>query len=1083
MAWEQLGEARTGEFSVPGGKAQLYERGAVVTGAAGAVMLTFTLPMIGQPSIATGSASSATALEAPALTFQVGAWTMAALLSALQGALADRLALLPTGIPGNAVPIDLGVPVVVVAAGPGAQPIYGVPATASLSDRQLYDIAIRADDGQWRVVAPHALYYRSAWHDFGVAHVTDIHCARRIDGFADKLEQAGRSADTLINWNDRFRGFVRYANYLHSTGVLDVILATGDILDYLYEDDDEPGGGNALFIRDLLLGRSATVRFADVEELKLPIFMVPGNHEYRKNAYRLVFNLDLGLPGNARQLRKHAGFRMNWHDAVAIDGRDGNIASLSADTAKRFIEIDEKITPFKTHLVRDLNYIVRLGDHRIVMLDSGWDVDLPQNKPDLLWSALGWASEDMKAAIDGGPNSRGVAPEWVARVEQTLADMPANGLAIVGLHAPLFNPFADEYPFFLRETQRKDLPEQAYGWLARHDDRVATLTVAGQLPDDRVPATVAALMRQHHPDWFAAHGDPTAVNYLKRGSPADLLDAGVSRGQRPHDLLEILAGLSRRRAADVVLHGHIHRYIDFRVGRSGDQLTYHMDSYTGTLAHYYPATFVSGWDGAQPVASRTYVETALDAPANNRPCRVAYDTTFEYAVSVPPYPRPLAAAADPRAWWAEHRPLVLQTEALGPFQNADANLAGFRVLSVKADVIRRIEFVSIEALHASNYSISWEKVTRPDPMRSPGHAQRSREYDMAPARGDPRGYSLSSSQVQNIVYRDAQGRLMELWRDASGRRGYGDLTTAAPANAARAHGDPSPYFDNTVGMVIAPYRGADGHVHSIYWAPAGAVGHDALSGPVHAPAAAGNPVGFYNERTTVHHVIYRSVDRHLQALYWKGQEAVRCEALTNDAEIKKAAGNPAPYLDTRRDVNTVVYRAVDNHVRSVYWSNGPFRADDLSGVAGAADADGDPVAYFLAGPDLHQVFYRSANGHIHELWWKGTEPVRHQDLTDTFSAPLADSDPSAWFSSIAKRKHVAYRSADGHVHDLSWSVALGGQSPKHVDLSVDALAAAAEGAPFGFSGPTQQHVVYRGADHQIHELRWQERASTPIVPR
>jgi hypothetical protein len=64
-------------------------------------------------------------------------------------------------------------------------------------------------------------------------------------------------------------------------------------------------------------------------------------------------------------------------------------------------------------------------------------------------------------------------------------------------------------------------------------------------------------------------------------------------------------------------------------------------------------------------------------------------------------------------WWVEHGPLVLQPEALGPFKNADANLAGFRLLSVQNDVIERVHHVSIETLHASNYQIEWQSLIAP----------------------------------------------------------------------------------------------------------------------------------------------------------------------------------------------------------------------------------------------------------------------------------------------------------------------------------------------------------------------------------
>jgi len=83
-----------------------------------------------------------------------------------------------------------------------------------LQHRQLYDVSVRGDDDRWHVIAPHAVYGRESWTDFGIAHITDMHVARRIYSFREILRNAGRgdAAALMYNFNDRFRGFVRYAN-------------------------------------------------------------------------------------------------------------------------------------------------------------------------------------------------------------------------------------------------------------------------------------------------------------------------------------------------------------------------------------------------------------------------------------------------------------------------------------------------------------------------------------------------------------------------------------------------------------------------------------------------------------------------------------------------------------------------------------------------------------------------------------------------------------------------------------------------------------------------------------------------------
>ena len=201
----------------------------------------------------------------------------------VRAALADRIALVASGDPTTVIPLELG-PSTPVDGGVGF-PLLGRPA-----ERQLYDVALRAGTVGWEVVAPHAVYYRSTWTDFGLAHITDTHVARRIDSFRPTLRDLGltEAAARMCNMNDQFRGFVSFANRLHAAGELDVIVATGDLIDYVHETDDDPQGmGNAGFLRDLILGRAPGPDWPVVEELRVPILMTPGNHDYRRHPYHL----------------------------------------------------------------------------------------------------------------------------------------------------------------------------------------------------------------------------------------------------------------------------------------------------------------------------------------------------------------------------------------------------------------------------------------------------------------------------------------------------------------------------------------------------------------------------------------------------------------------------------------------------------------------------------------------------------------------------------------------------------------------------------------------------------------------------
>lgn len=355
--------------------------------------------------------------------------------------------------------------------------------------------------------------------------------------------------------------------------------------------------------------------------------------------------------------------------------------------------------------------------------------------------------------------------------------------------------------------------------------------------------------------------------------------------------------------------------------------------------------------------------------------------------------------------------------------------------------------------------------------------RRSAEYATPAAADDPAICLLPQQGVQNIIYRDVGGRLHELWRDDAGRTGTTNLTGAAEG-APTARGVPSTYVDTAAGQEVVIYRGTDRNVHSLYWST-GAVGHDNLTGSVGAPPAAGNPAGYFEAAAATHHVIYQIGDGSLHELYWAGADPVGHGSIMAGG-APSAAGDPVAYLDATHGIHIVVYRGQDRNIHSLYWSGSGLPGhDNLSGVAGTPQAAGNPAAYYTASNDAHQVVYRTDDGSLYELWWVGTAPVSGWSVTGAApGAPPAASDPATYFSPGANTKHVIYRSADNHLHQLSWVP--GTATPAHVDLTVSALARSALGRPAAYAVErletghlaTRHVVVYRSTDDEIREIRW-----------
>ena len=342
--------------------------------------------------------------------------------------------------------------------------------------------------------------------------------------------------------------------------------------------------------------------------------------------------------------------------------------------------------------------------------------------------------------------------------------------------------------------------------------------------------------------------------------------------------------------------------------------------------------------------------------------------------------------------------------------------------------------------------------------------RRSREYGTPPAAGSPAACVLPALGRQSIIYRDSSGRLHELWRDAAGKTGTTSLTAASGAPTAR--GNPSVYVEAAIGKLTTVFRAGDGNVHALYWSD-GAVGHDNLTGSAGAPRAAGDPRGAYMA-DGINHVIYRSGDGHLHALWWTGGDPAGHDDLTKGLSAPPAAGDPAPWVDTTRGRNHVAYRATDGHIRGLYWNAGSEGHEDLSGFAGAPNAVGDPVAYYLPRHDLNQITYRGVDGHLWELYCAGEAPLTAWNLTVTAGAPPAASDPAVYYNAATDTKHVIYRAANGHLHEIWWF--FGGA--RDVDLTLSALARRAAGVPAAYTvdGTGTQHVIYRSTDNEIREI-------------
>ena len=97
------------------------------------------------------------------------------------------------------------------------------------------------------------------------------------------------------------------------------------------------------------------------------------------------------------------------------------------------------------------------------------------------------------------------------------------------------------------------------------------------------------------------------------------------------------------------------------------------------------------------------VTVSEGAPPNGAPSNAVQDSRYEgeeWRLQVPPYAQPLSKATDIPGWWSRHRPLILETAAVGPTESntrgtelPGPSFQGYRVIQVAGRHIVSIHHV------------------------------------------------------------------------------------------------------------------------------------------------------------------------------------------------------------------------------------------------------------------------------------------------------------------------------------------------------------------------------------------------------
>src|SRR5262245_12973805 len=614
-------------------------------------------------------------------------------------------------------------------------------AISRLRDRQLYDIVLQLPGGTHEVISAHAVYVTtSSWENFSFAHITDIHVTARADAFQRKLQRLAEtgevSSQTLRhfnNFNDNFSAFIRYVNRLHARGEIDFVLATGDLVDYLFEksEEDAPRGGNFALFKSIVLGQRASTDGRAGEELRVPLFTTLGNHDYRLHPYRLLNKVAITASDVARdgifgrvgdavgsvldflgadkvgvkvfERSEYSPYNLTKKEAVVLDGEP----ATDAQGAAKLLEVDESMRDRTSFYFREFSrqrsYAVDLGGrHQVVMIDTKHDSGITTDVGAVLAAKLGIGREDSKKFVAGFVNSEGLSTGDIELVKRALDVAP--GLVIVGMHAPPLCHAGKEFSHFFRESEHTRAPRaDTIHFLMRHHQT----RLFPPLTEDRVGIAPGATVSIRELPAEVLRGwqvDDTRF-FRKAARLDDNIAEGIADGS--DEFLALCVGRGARRKVNLVLCGHNHSNVEYRLGldaKTGD-VEYYLDYYSTNPARYYNSReFAAGKREVAITLDATAKKPGpLDENAETRPdgrqVRILHRT-------VPQNVESLDHAADRAEWWASKSPLIVQTPAVGPIdknqrseENDDApidpSFQGVRVIDVRADVIQAIRLLTV----------------------------------------------------------------------------------------------------------------------------------------------------------------------------------------------------------------------------------------------------------------------------------------------------------------------------------------------------------------------------------------------------
>jgi hypothetical protein len=264
--------------------------------------------------------------------------------------------------------------------------------------------------------------------------------------------------------------------------------------------------------------------------------------------------------------------------------------------------------------------------------------------------------------------------------------------------------------------------------------------------------------------------------------------------------------------------------------------------------------------------------------------------------------------------------------------------------------------------------------------------------------------------------------------------------------------------------------------------------HNPISQKLGAPVALTKPTAFAWEGDKTQHVVYVGTDGNVHELWFrKGGFNPQWQyggALNVKANAPTATGTPSGFTWESDKTQHIVYRGSDSEIHELWFKHGMMGKAEwtyggaLNKKVGAPSAAGDPFGYTWDEDHSMHVIYRGVDNNIHEVWFTkgmtGGEWKYGGPINASVGAPPAVGEPAGFSWEHDKTQHIIYRAADNNIHELWFKHGMMGKAVWTHGGALNAMAGGpvAESDPMGFSWEADktQHVIYRGQDNQTHEL-------------